>query len=130
MPRSSPQTAIIHPASEDPVRSERFRLGIEGACIGVWDLDLSTHQLLWSNTARKLFGVPNELPLAYDLILSFLEPEDRERTQQALSRSVETGSSFDMQYRVNGRSQPSQWVRARGRIVGDEQGVPVTLAES
>jgi two-component system sensor kinase FixL len=121
-------TTIIHPASEDPARNERFRLGIEGSGIGVWDLDLSTHRLLWSNTARRLFGVPNELPLTYDLFLSLLDADERERTQQALSRSVETGCSFDMQYRVNGQSPSRQWVRARGSIVRDEQGVPRHLS--
>jgi two-component system sensor kinase FixL len=122
-------TTVVHPASEDPVRNERFRLGIEGSGIGVWDLDLSTQQLLWSNTTRSLFGVPSELPLTYDLFLSLLEPDDRERTRQALSRSVETGCSFDVQYRVNGgRSQSHQWVRARGSILRDEQGVPRHLS--
>jgi two-component system, LuxR family, sensor kinase FixL len=121
-------TTIIHPASEDPARNERFRLGIEGSGIGVWDLDLSTQQVLWSNTARRLFGVPNELPLTYDLFLSLLDADERARTQQALSRSVETGCSFDMQYRVNGQSPSRQWVRARGSIVRDEQGVPRHLS--
>lgn len=121
-------TTIIHPASEDPVRNERFRLGIEGAGIGVWDLDLVTQQMLWSNTARSLFGVPNDLPITYDLFLSLLEPDDRERTRQAVAQSVETGCSFDMQYRVNGRPPSQQWVRARGSIVRDEQGTPHHLS--
>jgi two-component system sensor kinase FixL len=121
-------TTIPHSASDDPVRDERFRLGIEGAGIGIWDLDLSTHRLLWSNTTRTLFGVPNELPLTYELFLSLLEPQDRERTDQALKRSVETGCSFDMQYYVGGRSQLHKWVRARGSIVRDQDGVASHLS--
>jgi len=80
-------TTTPHSASDDPVRDERFRLGIEGAGIGIWDLDLSTHQLLWSKTTRKLFGVSNELPLTYELFLSLLEPRDREPTDRAVKRS-------------------------------------------
>jgi two-component system sensor kinase FixL len=121
-------TTIVHPPSEDPVRNERFRLGIEGSGIGVWDLDLATQKLLWSDTTRTLFGVPNDLPLTYDLFLSLLDPDDRERTKQALSQSVETGRSFDMQYRVNVQSQRSQWVRVRAGVVRDEQGVPSHLS--
>ena len=75
-------TTTPHSASDDPVRDERFRLGIEGAGIGIWDLDLSTHKLLWSETTRKLFGVPNELPLTYELFLSLLEPQ-RPRTNRS-----------------------------------------------
>ena len=121
-------TTIQHPASEDPIRNERFRLGIEGSGIGVWDLDLVTHQLLWSNTTRALFGVPDDLPLTYELFLSLLEPEERERTQQAVARSAETGCGFDVQYRVNGQSQPRHWVRARGSIVKGEQDGPGHLS--
>ncbi len=117
-------TTIVHPASDDPVRDERFRLGIEGSGVGIWDLDIVTHGLLWSNTTRILFGVPKDLPLTYDLFLSLLEPQDRERTDQAVRRSVETGCTFDLQYRIDRGSQPHQWVRALGSIVRDENGTP------
>jgi two-component system, LuxR family, sensor kinase FixL len=121
-------TTIQHPASEDPIRNERFRLGIEGSGIGVWDLDLSTHQLLWSNTTRALFGVPEDLPLTYELFLSLLDPEERELTRQAVTRSVETGCGFDLQYRINGHSRARHWVRARGSIVKGDQGGPGHLS--
>jgi two-component system, LuxR family, sensor kinase FixL len=117
-------TTILHPASEDPIRNERFRLGIEGSGIGVWDLDLVTHQLLWSNTTRALFGVRDDLPLTYELFLSLLNPEERELTRQAVARSVETGCGFDLQYRINGR----HWVRARGSMVKSDQGGPGHLS--
>lgn len=64
-------TTTLKSTSDDPVRDERFRLGIEGSGIGTWDLDLSTQRLLWSSTTRALFGVPRELPLTYNLFLSF-----------------------------------------------------------
>jgi two-component system sensor kinase FixL len=121
-------TTIVHPASDDPVRDERFRLGIEGSGIGIWDLDILTHGLLWSNATRTFFGVPKDLPLTYDLFLSLLEPQDRERTDQAVRRSIETGCAFDMQYRVGGESQPRQWVRALGSVIRDETGTPRHLS--
>jgi two-component system, LuxR family, sensor kinase FixL len=121
-------TTTPHSPSDDPVRDERFRLGIEGSGIGIWDLDLSTHRLLWSNITRTLFGVLSDQPLTYELFLSLLEPQDREPTDQAVKRSVETGCGFDMQYHVGGRSQLHHWVRARGSVVRDEQGVPRHLS--
>ena len=121
-------TTIIHPASDDAVRDERFRLGIEGSGIGIWDLDLVTHGLLWSNATRILFGVPKDLPLTYDLFLSLLEPQDRDRTDQAVRRSVATGGIFDLQYRIDRRSQSHQWIRALGSIVRDEKGAPRHLS--
>jgi two-component system sensor kinase FixL len=121
-------TTTPHPASEDPARDERFLQGIAGAGVGIWDLDLSTQKLLWSSITRTLFGVPDELPLTYELFLSLLEPQDRERTEHAIRQSVETGCSFDMQYRLSGSTQSSHWVRARGSVVKDERGVPRHLS--
>ena len=121
-------TTTLTSKSDDPVRDERFRLGIEGSGIGTWDLDLSTQRLLWSSTTRTLFGVPKELPLTYELFLSFLEPQDRERTEQAVRQAVETGRSFDVQYRVRGQSQSGHWVRARGSVVRDVHGAPRHLS--
>jgi two-component system sensor kinase FixL len=121
-------TTTPHAPSDDPVRDERFRLGIEGSGIGVWDLDLSTHKLLWSNITRTLFGVPDDLPLTYELFLSLLEPQDLELTDQAVRHSVETGCSFDMQYHVGGRSSLHRWVRLRGSVVRDEHGMPAHLS--
>lgn len=122
-------TTIVHPASDDPVRDERFRLGIEGSGIGIWDLDLLTHRLLWSNTTRILFGVPKDLPLTHGLFLSILEPQDRERTEQAIRRSVDTGCTFDVQYHVGSESR-RRWIRALGSIVRDETGAPRHLSGS
>jgi len=113
----TPQTS-----PDELVREDRFRLGIEGSGIGTWDLDLSTRGLLWSDTTRTLFEIPSDLPVIYELLLSLLEPDDRERTEQAIRRSIDTGCSFDMQYRIAGPSQSGLWVRMRGSVVRDEQG--------
>jgi two-component system sensor kinase FixL len=108
-------------------QGERFRLGIEGAGIGTWDLDLASRKLVWSATTRSLFGVPEETPINYGLFLSLLEPADRERTEEAVTRLVQGGGDFDLSYRL---SKPSgaHWVRARGSLVRDESNVPRHLS--
>jgi two-component system sensor kinase FixL len=126
--RRSDVTTTLHPASEDPARDERFLQGMAGAGIGIWDLDLSTRKLLWSDITRTLFGVSNELPLTYELFLSLLETEDRERTERAIRLTVETGCSFDMQYKVRELSHLYRWVRLRGSLVKDEHGVACHLS--
>jgi len=114
--------------SDDPVRDERFRLGIEGSGLGTWDLDLSTKELIWSATTRRLFGYSDKDAVSYDLFLSLLEPGDRERTQQAIRRSIETGHYFDVSFRLTRTSGLTHWVRTRGSLVRDENGAPRHLS--
>jgi two-component system, LuxR family, sensor kinase FixL len=77
-------TSTVQTLSDDLVREERVRLGIEGSGLGTWDLDLSTKELIWSATSRRLFGVSSDDPVSYNLFLSLLEPTDRERTELAI----------------------------------------------
>lgn len=113
--------------SRDPL-DQNVRSGLEGSGVGTWDLEFSTQQLIWSNTTRRLFGVSREQPVNYDLFLSLLDRQDRERTAQAVQKSMETGCNFDIQYRVHRHSDAGHWVRTLGAIVNDEQGRPARLS--
>jgi two-component system sensor kinase FixL len=113
----------IRSSPDDPVRNEHLRLRIEGFGVGTWDLDLSTRKLEWSDTAKSLFGVARDGPVSYELFLSLLEPKDREHTEQAIKRVAEFGGNFDVSFKVGGTSESAQWIRARGGLVKDDDGV-------
>jgi two-component system, LuxR family, sensor kinase FixL len=113
----------IQSSPEDPVRNEHLRLRIEGFGVGTWDLELATRKLEWSDTARSLFGVDREQPVTYELFLSLLDPKDRARTEQALTRASEIGGHLDLSFRIGGARGPGHWIRVRGGVVRDEAGV-------
>lgn len=97
---------------------------MEGFGVGTWDLDLSTRELEWSDITRSLFGIAREQPVTYELFLSLLEAEDRQRTDQAIRKVAETGDHLDVSFRVGARDKPGQWIRARGGLVRDQAGAP------
>ena len=101
---------------------------MEGFGVGTWDLDLSTRELEWSDTTRSLFGIAREEPVTYELFLSLLEPNDRERTDRVIKKIAETGGNLDISFRVDGRPAHGQWIRVRGGLVNDEAGVPRHLS--
>src|SRR6267378_4701392 len=88
----------------------------------MWDLELSTLDLEWSDTTRSLFGVAQDKPVTYELFLSLREPKDRERTEQAIKRVAETGGNFDVSFKVGGTAGADQWLRVRGGLIRDEDG--------
>ncbi|MEH6952751.1 sensor protein FixL (plasmid) [Nitrobacter sp. NHB1] len=116
------------PFFESLFRDEDLQRGLDESGIGVWDLDLSTQELIWSSATRRLFGVSQNDPVNYDLFLSLLKPKDRERTESAIQRSIQTGCKFDIQFRIRERPEGSHWVRARGGLVINEDGVPRRLS--
>jgi two-component system sensor kinase FixL len=118
---------LSSPSPDEPVRDKRFRLGIERAGIGAWDLDLLTHELVWSDNTRSLFGVSNEQPVDYDFFLSLLEPEDRKSTERAIRHSIDTGNRFDVSLAVAVKGEHC-WIRLRGGLVRTADGKPHHLS--
>jgi two-component system, LuxR family, sensor kinase FixL len=112
---------------QDPL-DQNARSGAEGSGVGAWDLDLSTRKLSWSSATRKLFGVEPDAPVDYDLFLSLLDAQDRDRTAKALQQSIATGCNFDIQYRVHRHSDEARWVRALGTAVNGPDGAPARLS--
>jgi hypothetical protein len=103
---------------QDPL-DQNARSGAEGSGLGAWDLELST---------RKLFGVAPDAPVDYDLFLSLLDAQDRDRTTKAVQQSIDTGCNFDVQYRVHRQSDEGHWVRAVGTTINDPDGIPARLS--
>jgi two-component system, LuxR family, sensor kinase FixL len=113
-------TRVTHPP--DDSRGEHFRVRIEGFGVGTWDLDLTTRELEWSETARTLLGITRDQPATYDLFLSRLAPGDRERVESSIKRVTERGGGFDVSFRVADTSGPGHWIRARAGVIRDEAG--------
>jgi two-component system sensor kinase FixL len=115
-------------AADVPIGNERLRLGIEEIGIGTWNLDLSTQELVWSAATQQLFGIRAERSASLDLLLSLLQPEDRERVELAIQRTSETGCNFDVQCRINREVGGRHWVRMRGGPIRGADGAPRHLS--
>jgi two-component system, LuxR family, sensor kinase FixL len=112
---------------QDPL-DHNARSGAEGSGVGAWDLDLSTRTLSWSTATRKLFGVGSDAPVDFDVFLSLLDAQDRDRAARAVQESIDTGCNFDVQYRVHRDSDEGHWVRAVGTTIDGPDGAPARLS--
>ena len=113
----------LNPTGET-ARNENLWRRAEGFGVGAWDLDLVTRDLVWSATTRSLFGVAADQPVTYELFLSLLAADDRQRAEQALTRTIEACSDFDFSARVCGADKRGQWLRLRAGLIVDEAGAP------
>jgi two-component system sensor kinase FixL len=118
-------TRAIRPSKDDALRDEHFRLRIEGFGVGTWDLDLATGEFEWSETARSLFGIARDQRVSYELFLSLLDPNDRNRIDDAIKSLGEGSGNLDVSFKLATASGRVQWIRARGGLVRDEAGAAI-----
>ena len=87
--------------------------------IGSWHLDLKKNELIWSDEACRIFGVPQETVLTYEEFLALVHPDDRECVDKAWAASLDK-ELYDIEHRivVNGEVK---WVRERAEVELDDK---------
>ena len=99
---------------------ERLRLAVEVADVGIYDWDPSGSVLNWDLRTRRIFGVPEEGEITFDVFERVLHPADRDMAVAGVQRALDPAGDgeFGMEYRVL-RDGAARWVRAVGRVFFD-----------
>jgi PAS domain S-box-containing protein len=106
----------------------RLSLAVESTGFGTWDFDPLTGILRWDDRCKIMFGLPPEAEVDYETFLEGLHPEDRQRTDRVVQRSLDpaSGGGYDIEYRTVGiEDGVERWVSARGQAYFDEAGQAV-----
>jgi PAS domain S-box-containing protein len=111
---------------------ENLRLATEAAELGTFDMDVVNHSLVWDHRCREMFGITNNEPVSYEnTFLLGLHPDDREKTDDAVCRALNkeiSNGDFDVEYRTIGvEDKKLRWVRAKGKVLFNEQDMPLRL---
>ena len=106
---------------------ERLRMATEAAGTGHWDWDLSQNKLIWNEKCKLLFGLPPDQEISYNVFLRALHPEDRNKTDSAVRRSIECGE-YDMEYRALWSDGTVRWIHGIGKAFCDKDGKPIRMS--
>ncbi len=117
--------------AEDALHQEeqRLRLALEAGRMGHWDWDIPTGRLAWSDNLEEVHGLP---PGTFDGTMEgfrrLIHPEDVERLETAIGRSIEEGSGYDTEFRIVRPDGSIAWMMGKGRAFLDESGRAVRMA--
>ncbi|MBF0470832.1 MAG: response regulator [Gammaproteobacteria bacterium] len=110
-------------------RSElRFQTSLNFANIGIWDWDIVSGELLWSEQIAPMFGYPmGDLETSYDNFIAAVHPEDRSRLQQAVDNCLQNSSGYEIEHRVVWPDGTVRWLYERGDVTRDSRGEPLKM---
>src|SRR5260370_21601070 len=107
------------------VSRERLDLVVQSTELGLWYCDLPFDKLAWNAKCKEHFGLPPDAGVTIGLFYERLHPEDRERTRQAVERSIGQRSTYDVKYRTVAPDGRARSLRAIGRAFYDHAGKPI-----
>src|SRR6202163_173095 len=121
------RTSQLAQANESLRRSEeRFSLAIAGSSDGIWDWDILTGEMFFSERAQVLNGLAPGLTVrqrAEWRTMWKLHPDDVESQSRAIDDYVAgRAPAYDGEWRVRQLDGSYRWVHGRGLCVRDETG--------
>lgn len=86
------------------------------AKIGVWECDLATEELTWTDAVYDLFDVPRQSVVSRDAILACYEPESRRKMERLRAEAIANGTSFSVDVAVRTALGNRRWIRLTGDV--------------
>lgn len=115
--------------SSSSLYEARWQFAVEGASLGVWELDLEEKQVSCSTVLRDILGLsPGKSLQGEEEWLTLIHPQDRarvEKARRALREGVER--EIRLEYRMVRRDERVVWVKEVARALVKEKRVPVRL---
>lgn len=103
--------------------NELLKLAQREAKAGVWDWELSSGRLTWSDELFALFGLdPGKARHDFQTWRNRIHPDDRLATDDRLSETVRTGIPLFSEYRIVLPGGVTKWILAVGNATRNEHG--------
>ncbi|GBF80917.1 PAS domain S-box protein [Aphanothece sacrum] len=111
---------------------ERWQLVLQGTNDGIWDWNLKSNEMFFSQRWKEMLGYQDEdLPNHIDTWKKLLHPNDQQRVMKVLQDHLEGKTShYSVSFRLRCVDGSYKWILSRGQALWDEAGKPIRIAGS
>lgn len=116
--------------SENALRTSeaRLRFALDAAGMGIWDWEIATGALSWSENLEPLHGfAKGTFDGTLEAFQSRIHPEDAASVSAAIRRSIEEGAPYDKEFRIVWPDGTVRWMAGKGEVIRDETGLPTRM---
>jgi PAS domain S-box-containing protein len=116
-------------AAEQSLRESeaRLRLATDTGKVGLWDWDVATNRVSWTDSLYLIHGVKHEeFDSTAEGFAKLIHPEDRDLVSQAIQRAMESDVPYEIEFRVVRPDGDVIWLYTNARVIR-EGGRPVRM---
>jgi PAS domain S-box-containing protein len=114
-------------------REERLRLVMDATSDGVWDYDLQTNDVVFSDRCYTMLGYrPGQFAPSHEGFRDRLHPDDLPLVEAAIRANLENRApQFEVDFRIRNHAGEWAWIYCRGKVVArDGAGKPLRMVGS
>ncbi|MEP6591453.1 MAG: PAS domain S-box protein [Gemmatimonadota bacterium] len=102
---------------------ERLRLALDAVGMGVWDWDVETGGLSWTEQLEPLHGLaPGTFAGTFEAFQELVHEADRDRVRAAIGEALETSGGFNVEFRNLRANGDIAWIAGTGRAIPGPDG--------
>lgn len=102
---------------------EILSLALEASEAGIWNWEISSGRIIWSEQMEKLYGLePKSFSGAYEDFMAMVHPEDRSHLQSVVENAIRTKKPYKVEHRVIWPDGSVHWLLGKGQAFFDSQG--------
>ncbi|MDW7678905.1 MAG: PAS domain-containing protein, partial [Bacillota bacterium] len=111
---------------------ERWQLALEGNNDGIWDWNITTNEMFFSDRWAEMLGyAPGELKSVFATFSNLVHPQDIGLVMKVLQDHMARKSPhFSLEYRMLKADGQFLWVHGRAQAIWNEQGSAVRMTGS
>jgi PAS domain S-box-containing protein len=104
---------------------ERMRFALQAANIGIWDVDVPTGRVQWSEVLEAQYGLaPRTFGGTFEAWIERIHPGDRTSVLETIGTAMTAGGDFSVLNRSIGPDGTVRWLSGAGRMFLGEHGEP------
>jgi len=111
-------TAAKQRERELEATTQRLNIALEGTNTGVWEINLETKDVIWTDSMERLFGLDSStVDGTYEQFTEFIHPGDLPAVENAIDQLTEDGDTLHTEYRIRHDGGPEKWIEARAELL-------------
>lgn len=108
-------------------KEQMTRLATKAGGIVIWETNMQTNEMSWSDGASHLFGLPaDELPQSLKALRGLIFKDDIDLVDSVIE-GIYAGRAFELESRFMGPGGKLHWLRTQGQVECDSNDVPITV---
>jgi len=104
---------------------DRLKSAVESTGLGTWDYDLQLNEIVLDKRSKEILGIPLSQQVDLSLFYNLVHLDDQKlvesKINQALTK-IDYGD-FDVECRIISAGEKNSWVKAKGKVYFNENGV-------
>ncbi len=122
------KTEQLDPSSIS-LNNEKLVHSLRAAGMGLWDWDMITNKVSWSDNVIEIFGVTkNQFDGTYESYLALMHDDDREHIVSTINNSIQSGKPYQVEHRIFWPDGSVHWLECSGEVFRGEGGEPIRMA--